>query len=193
MNITAEILIHIDWDGPYSQSQIAELNKESDFGIYQIYGAHPVYGSNVLIYIGLAVEQTFAVRVSQHGWCHTTSDANQLSYYVGRLFGDPHPDNATWSDHIKLAERLLIHAHKPAENTQKQLAGLEKNLRLVHVVNWRHYRDLMPEVSGARWTERFEELSYDTRYSTVRLAAITKEMATIQTLVPATISHHERP
>ena len=166
MNSNSELIIHLDWEGPFTQSQIHQLSGPSDFGVYQVYGTHPVYGSNVLLYIGLAESQTFAQRLAQHGWCNMTSDAKQVSFYIGRLFGYTHPDNDTWGYHIKLAERLLIHAHKPAQNTQKELAGLEKDLWFVHVVNWRHYRDLMPEVSGARWTERFEDLSYNTRYTT---------------------------
>jgi len=165
MNSSNELIIHLDWEGPFTQSQIQELSGPSDYGVYQVYGTHPVYGSNVLLYIGLAESQTFAQRLPQHGWCNMTSDAKQVSFYIGRLFGNTHPDNKTWGYHIKLAERLLIHAHKPAQNTQKELAGLENDLWFVHVVNWRYYRDLMPEVSGARWTGRFDDLSYDTRYT----------------------------
>ena len=57
-------IIHIDWDGPYRIEEINELNDEKkDYGIYQIYGTHPVYGSNVLLYIGKADQQTFGARI----------------------------------------------------------------------------------------------------------------------------------
>jgi hypothetical protein len=174
MENNSELLIHIDWDGPFTQHGTAQLTKPDDFGIYQVYGAHPVYGTDVLLYIGLAEEQTFGVRLAQHGWCHLNPDSNKVSFYVGRLFGIPHPENdSEWCRQIKLAERLLIHAHKPAQNTQKELASLDRDLWCVHVINWRCYRSLMPEVSGAKWTSRFDELGYETRYSSEKFQVTT--------------------
>ena len=167
INTEVETIIHIDWDGPYTKEKVAKLHGPCDFGVYQVYGAHPVYGSDVLLYIGLAEQQTFGARISQHGWCNSNPDSQKVSFYVGRLFGPLHPkDDPSWCIQIKLAERLLIHAHKPAQNTQKELAGLERERWNVHVINWRCYRGLMPEVSGARWTSRFDKLTYNTRFTT---------------------------
>src|SRR5437773_399292 len=47
-----EHIIHIDWSGPHSLEEVAQFNGPSDWGIYQFYGGHPVYGSGVLLYIG---------------------------------------------------------------------------------------------------------------------------------------------
>ncbi len=151
-----ELIIHIDWNGPYTQPATALLNGPTDFGVYQIYGAHPVYGGDTLLYIGLACDRTFGQRISEHGWCQGTRNPANVSIHVGRLSGCSTPDDPTWSRWIKLAERLLIYSHYPVYNTQKQLAGLERDLWHVHVLNWKHHRDLMAEVSGARWTSRFE-------------------------------------
>jgi hypothetical protein len=161
-----ELIIHIDWSGPHGLNEIASFNGPTDYGIYQVYGAHHVYGGDVLLYIGLVERQTFATRFSQHGWCPANHDAGRLQVYVGRLFGYTTPDDPTWCRYIRLAERLLIHAHKPAENSQKELGALEPELRNVHVVNWRRYRNLLPEVSGARWSNRFGDLSCDRHFST---------------------------
>lgn len=50
-------VIQIKWESPF---RIDDLNDdEIDYGIYQIYGNHLVYGENVLLYIGQANEQTF--------------------------------------------------------------------------------------------------------------------------------------
>jgi hypothetical protein len=166
-------IIHIDWAGPYSLSDSASLKGPTDYGVYQIYGAHHVYGSDVLLYIGRATHQTFATRIPQHGWTALTPDHKRVSYYVGRLFGYETPTDEIWCQHIDLAERLLIHAHSPAKNTQKELPGLEPDLWHVQVVNWRSYRDLLPEVTGARWTQRFDELSYDRHYNTDHFTAPT--------------------
>ena len=67
------------------------------------------------------------------------------------------PDDDTWNKHIRLAERLLIYAHSPPYNQQMSLAALEPELRSVHVLNWGCHRDLLPEVSGARWTTIFDK------------------------------------
>jgi hypothetical protein len=39
---------------------------EDDYGLYQIYAHHLVFGSGALVYIGKAQEQTFGVRIAQH-------------------------------------------------------------------------------------------------------------------------------
>ena len=44
-----ETIIHIDWSGPFSVSDVAAFDGPSDYGVYQIYGAHHVYGSNSLL------------------------------------------------------------------------------------------------------------------------------------------------
>jgi len=161
-----ELIIHIDWSGPHSLDEVASFNGPEDFGIYQVYGAHHVYGSDALLYIGLAEGREFAVRMEEHWEYPMNHDKGRLQVYLGRLFGGPTPDDATWRRHIKLAERLLIYAHKPALNSQMELGQLEPILWRVHVLNWSQYRDLLPEVSGARWTDRFEYLPCKPHFST---------------------------
>jgi hypothetical protein len=164
---TQDIIIHIQWSGPYPFKEDEHLKGSTDYGIYQIYGCHPVYGSGVLLYIGRNEWQTFAERgVKQHGEHLQNQDAGRLELYVGRLIGLKTPDNETWNKHIRFAERLLIHAHRPAWNSQMDLGGMHKELRRVHVVNWCEYRSLMPEVSGARWTDRFDEIKFGQYYNT---------------------------
>ena len=46
---------------------------------------------------------------------------------------------------------------KPGDIAPGCLGGLEPDLRFVHVLNWGKHRDLLPEVSGARWTTRFDD------------------------------------
>lgn len=59
--MNTELIIHIEWDGPFKLDQLSELNNtDIDFGIYQIYGSHPIYGADVLLYIGKADRQTFS-------------------------------------------------------------------------------------------------------------------------------------
>ncbi|MEF3352607.1 hypothetical protein PV403_05425 [Paenibacillus sp. GYB006] len=52
--------VDLDWQGPYKLTELSKVNDYSkDHGIYQVYGFHPIYGSNVLMYIGLAAKQIF--------------------------------------------------------------------------------------------------------------------------------------
>jgi hypothetical protein len=153
-----ETVIHVEWDGPHTLDATKRLTGPTDYGIYQIYGGHPVYGSSALLYIGLAAEQYFGKRISQGERWLDNRDAGRIEVYIGRLAGSPTLGDPTWTQHIKLAERLLIHAHSPPMNTQKSLARLEPGLRFIHVLNWGTHRDLLPEVSGARWTNRFSDI-----------------------------------
>ena len=47
-------VIEIEWEGPISVNDTIKLINDNDYGIYQIYGTHPVFGSNTLLYIGKA-------------------------------------------------------------------------------------------------------------------------------------------
>lgn len=152
-----ETYIHINWSGPYAYTDAIKLRSTSeDYGIYQVYGTHPVYGSDVLIYIGKADQQTFGVRLSQEAWQKTNSDSSNLTVYVGRLAGyEGTPTNTEWSSQITVAERILIIAHWPAGNSSGINVLLDKEYRDIHVLNWGSYRSLLPEVSGSRYSNRF--------------------------------------
>src|SRR4051812_26319347 len=108
-----ETIIHIEWDGPHKLDAIATLTGHTDYGIYQIYGGHPVYGNSALLYIGLAAAQYFGGRIPQEQQWLFNRDAGRVEVYVGRFSGSHTPDDDTWDRHIKLAERLLIYAHAP--------------------------------------------------------------------------------
>jgi len=167
-----EINIKIEWDGPYNLSDIGYTENEEkcqykdsildtnkDYGIYQVYGNHPVYGHNVLLYIGKADQQTFSHRISQEGW-EFNEDYKNIKIYVGRLFDEKQPTISEWSKLIDTAEKMLIFSHAPAKNSSnilnisKDIQELKKfeNLR---VFNYGCYRSLMPEVSGELWIKEF--------------------------------------
>ena len=100
--------LHVLWSGPYKLSQLDRLcNQTRDYGVYQIYGQHPAYGSNSLLYIGQANRQMFGVRIKQEGW-ENHSDAENIAIYVGRLAGISTPPLDIWERQITVAERLLI-------------------------------------------------------------------------------------
>jgi hypothetical protein len=160
-------LIQIDWDGPFSIDNTDDLNDgKIDYGVYQIYGTHPVYGANVLLYIGKTDQQTFGDRIKQEGWgdADYTSDYKRIEIYVGRFAGEMTPSDDQWSRQIDLAGRLLILAHSPGYNSR----GIDgpsssvdySDLENIHVLNWGAYKNLLPEVSGARWTNKLKGIPY---------------------------------
>lgn len=152
-----ETIIHVDWEGPTSLVDVKNLKGPTDYGVYQVYGGSPVYGGSSLLYIGRVTDQHFGTRIPQEVQWLGNRDAAKVEVYVGRLGGSVTPDNDTWVRLITLAERLLIAAHSPPHNNQKNLGRLEPELWYVHVLNWGSHRDLLPEVSGARWTTRFDD------------------------------------
>jgi len=84
-----ERIIHIEWAGPYSLDQLDTLKDvRKDHGLYQVYGHHPVYGSNVLLYIGQTCGRTFGERIAEHNFGGgSQEDRAHIEVYVGRLKG----------------------------------------------------------------------------------------------------------
>jgi hypothetical protein len=152
-------IIHIDWDGPYDFDQVkAKTEQFHDFGIYQIYGHHAVYGADCLLYIGKAEFQTFGVRLSQdREWedNYAVSDQKNISVYLGRLAGAFAPDDEEWSSQIDIVEKMLICTHSPARNASNIHSLNIAKCRDVHILNWGAHRSLLPEVSGLRYTDHF--------------------------------------
>ncbi len=145
--------IHVQWEGPFAYSDLSPLkNEDYDYGVYQIYASHPVYGSDVLLYIGKADRQTFGVRIAQEGWSDRNGDGARVQIYIGRLSGSFTPEPEAWSEEIDLVEKLLINSHWPAGNSQNLNNIPDAKYQNIHILNWGKHRDLMPEVSGARWS-----------------------------------------
>ena len=109
-------------------------------------------------YIGKAErQQTFGKRLSQEQWNYHNQDASRVAIYVGRISGySGTPDDGLWVEQIARAERLLIYSHWPAGNSSGLNVKFGEDLYGVHVLNWGKYRDLLPEISGARYSNRFD-------------------------------------
>ncbi|MBM4296045.1 MAG: hypothetical protein FJ126_14245 [Deltaproteobacteria bacterium] len=153
--------IFIEWDGPYSFDELEELYDEScDFGLYQVYGVHPVYGEETLLFLDRTTDWVFGARLaSEQPYWDAEGDFHPLSIYVGRLAGEMTPGGEAWNREIEQAARLLIFAHAPVFNDRELGSPPDRDLKEVHVINWGAHMDLAPEVSGARWLYKFAELS----------------------------------
>ena len=156
--------IHIFWDGPYLFREVNELVGGKDYGIYQIYGIHQIYGDSSLLYIGKSEKQTFSKRISQHNWIADNQKSDELKIYVGRLAGRIDIEVEEWEKRIVLAESILIHSHQPVYNIMNKQSINEDSIKNVHVFNWGASKRLFPEVSGKRFTSKFDHISEEHIY-----------------------------
>lgn len=159
MTMISITVIHVQWDGPFALEQILQLNDDHDYGVYQVYGSHPIYGSDVLLYIGKASQQTFAVRLRQEQWLYN-QDGRNIRYYVGRLAAERTPEDKEWHQQINSVEALLIHSHWPAGNSQyiQSLGADGPQLAKIHLLNWGQRRSLLSEVSGLMLTDFYDDI-----------------------------------
>lgn len=150
-----KVTINIEWDGPFQIDDVKKFNSESDHGFYQVYGSHPVYGSNTLLYIGRASIQTFGTSVFQEGWGYHNNEYG-LQIHLGRLLTNGPLKIKQRQTLIEEVFRLLVYAHSPAYNaTHINNVHEDEVLQDFHILNWKSHRDLLPEISGSRWASGF--------------------------------------
>ena len=63
-----EDIIHVQWVGPISFEHVRTYTSSTDYGVYQVYGHHPLYGRRSLLYLGKAQQRPFGVRLIEEGW-----------------------------------------------------------------------------------------------------------------------------
>uniref|UniRef100_UPI0040479605 hypothetical protein n=1 Tax=Aliarcobacter sp. TaxID=2321116 RepID=UPI0040479605 len=147
MNNEKEI-INVNWEGPFSISDILDNpidSKKFDIGLYQIYGSHPLYGSDVLVYIGRTQNKNgFKSRLKGRWVIENGTDANNVQIYLGTIFSD----SKKYTDEeikisIEKAEILMINALKPAFNSSNiQSAKVDGGDYTVY--NYGSYRSIYP-------------------------------------------------
>lgn len=168
MNSTEKntLIINIEWEGPYKldENHKLEINlddKNKDCGIYQIYGTHPVYGSDSLLYIGKTEKQTFQSRLHDEidnfdHWYDRSGGAPKI--YIGRLTGKENPTYKEWLERINMSEKLLIVSHAPAYNASniRTVNSATFNDEII-ILNRGNYHQLLPEVSTYRWLSTYDD------------------------------------
>lgn len=144
--------IQIVWTGPFPLADAPKyVNDRIDFGVYQINGTYQ--DTSGLVYIGRAMKGSFGWRIEHHAKNKLVEfGVTDASFFLGRFAGEATPSNSKWEREIELAEALLIHAHRPPMNVRVGLGEVEVHVEQVHVTNWGSIGDLLPEVSGWRWT-----------------------------------------
>jgi hypothetical protein len=134
-------VIDIDWEGPFPISYDRDEGSYGtdhipsellDYsGFYQVYGRHPVYGSNVLLYIGETKpkqdgSRSFRARMKEHLGGRFFYHLN-LSVYIG--------PSTYGADVIRKVESILIFSHFPALN-RKHIDGPVDGAEKYMVRNW---------------------------------------------------------
>ena len=112
--------VTIEWEGSFCLDYVIdELNGRDDYGLYQIYGHHLVYGADSLLYIGKAEGMTFSQRFGQHA--EGLLEEEDVSIRIGRIasedYADDPPDWSDWRKVLRDAEALTIYWHSPAYNS----------------------------------------------------------------------------
>ena len=145
-------LLRVIWDGPLSVAQVLSLGGDRDYGVYQVYGRHVVFGAGALLYVGMARDRPFGTRFGEHAasWLSTGDD---ISIRLGRIAdADVTPSDSDWSEwkqNVSEIEALTIFWHSPPYNSKNISAYKGRPLT---VQNWRQRGSLLPEYSS-HWPE----------------------------------------
>lgn len=181
--ITVEVIV-IDWEKIDFNTAENQHWKESDAGLYQVYGNHNSYGKDSLLYIGLT-QNTFSGRLLNDdrllgSFLETTVEPKSIR--LGRIVKRnkyketkaPEETPENWRRYIEVAEEILIATHVPALNSKLgyKLSDLEKynkedddkDKKHHHylIINWGDRGCLLPEVSTIRNSYRFYD--YETPF-----------------------------
>jgi hypothetical protein len=148
-------IIDVYWEGPYTLEDIKSKQKREEYCLYQIYGSHPVYGTNSLLYIGKTEKQYIETRLNQHKWIE--NQASECEIYIASCkkfegWANRNDQGAYkfYNDKIitiDIIESLLIYAHQPSYNSQslKTTSFAGNPFRLF---NSNRRASIMPEISS---------------------------------------------
>ncbi|PNH91799.1 hypothetical protein [Vibrio diazotrophicus] len=157
--------VDIYWEGPFEveydrdtmiysiPSDIPDDLKNAQ-GFYQIYGDHPVYGKDVLLYIGETKpskngNRNFGIRMKEHlfkrFWYH-----HGLKIRLG--LGQINESNVTDRNTILAVESLLIASNMPALNREHLDHSNDYSKQFI-VRNWNFKGTIAAECSGKYWAQ----------------------------------------
>ncbi len=159
-------IIYIDWEGPYTFDEVDEFDDDAcDYGLYQVYGRHPLYGDHVLLFLGATDGRTFADKLAEEAddW-EMESGLDRLAVYFGHLSGVKTPEEQVWQQEIDQALRFLIYVHKPVFNCPSLGAEPKPEFRELHIINQGERGDLETEVSSVRYLLSIDSLDDFDKY-----------------------------
>ena len=142
-----ERTVVIEWRRLENWQDVEKMDKEEDYGLYQITGEHPVFGEHSLLYIGMAKDQTFRKRFTQHqNWLKSEWG---ITVYLGRVDSvdeDRDFHENLWKSVVEDAEALLIYFHAPPYNA-KSISDQPDPTAPIRIINTGDYGALYPEIS----------------------------------------------
>lgn len=136
-------VVRLEWEGPFGLVDVEGLTGNSDYGVYQVYGRHPVFGTAALLYIGSATARSFGARIREHREWLQYVDGLELR--LGRIADDDYNNNTDWAKLVLNVEALTIYWHGVPYNS-KNIQSY--NGPALHVQNWGRPGSLLPEYSS---------------------------------------------
>src|SRR2546425_11758192 len=142
----SERICDVYWEGPFDWSARDTLT-DGSLVLYSLHGSHPVYGVNVVLYIGMT-ETNVAQRLSEHAvWVEDELDAIKVKVASIREYRSWDDWDREWdklaigqryaradTDLVKGVEALLIYANQPAFNSagKSDLSDVARDLRVIN-------------------------------------------------------------
>jgi hypothetical protein len=163
--------IRIWWEGPFSYDEVVNnsmdpkiyQNSSMNIGLYQVCGNHILYGTDVLLYIGITTEQNFRTRLKNRWIIDNNNDNKNIKIYLGKIFSNHDNIKLNEKDKILKAEALLVNVLKPALNSSYINSVPNRKINSddnFTVYNFNNYRFLLPELSTVRWWNA-KDLNYE--------------------------------
>jgi len=154
-------IYHLYWEehswSEAVNNKFSAFDKNTDYGLYQVYGDHHIYGDDTLLYIGKAVEQTFGNRMRGH----TDFDACQIAKYkrlhLGYFCALDDVSQNNLKKVIDEVEPILIKSHMPAINSVDVKRFDKITDKYFLVFNWNERGKLLPEVSNLRNSDYYHD------------------------------------
>ena len=154
-------IYHLYWEEyPWSEAvktNFSAFDENKDYGLYQVYGDHHIYGDDTLLYIGKAVEQTFGNRMRGHPDFDACQIAKYKRLHLGYFCDLDDVSQNNWKDVIDEVEPILIKSHMPALNGVDVKVFLDKPNTNILVFNWNERGKLLPEVSNLRNSDYYHD------------------------------------
>ena len=162
-------MYEIYWEGPFTIAELTKYAQEepelaSYWSLYSKYEDHPIYGRDVLTYIGKAEKQSVLTRLKQH-------DLEREKVYVGVIYKFENWEKTNknfeedWETHkervvkseaiISPIEELLICALWPAGNSKNK--NTAKNSWPFRLFNTGYHGSIPQEISGQYVIETLPE------------------------------------
>ncbi len=119
LQIAGITIMHIVWEGPFSIKAALNRRLDNDYGLYQIYGTHEIFGEDALLYIGQANGRTFFGRLPWFQTHWEQSEPDNYSVYLGRFGGWEPIDDDRWGVLIDSAEAIIVFNVSPPHNRSR--------------------------------------------------------------------------